>query len=87
MIGWKLGNLFSRTRVNNYCPRIYTSQFNSQQMCHKTAGQVAFSEDPNQLPYSVASDLGLQFAQDCLSLYLGLIWYAAELFICNYLKT
>ena len=29
--------------------------------------------DPDQMPNSAASDLGLQFAKACLSLYLGLL--------------
>ena len=31
----------------------------------------ANSVDPDQMPHSVASDLGLQFAQACLSKILG----------------
>ena len=40
----------------------------------KSAGWVANSVDPDQMPHSVASDLGLQFAEACLSPYLGLLW-------------
>ena len=56
------------------CPKIWKSLFYYQLMClYNSAGWVANSVDPDQTPHSVVSDLGLQFAQACLSQYLRLL--------------
>ena len=39
---------------------------------------MANSVDPDQTPYSAASDLGLHFAKAYPSQYFWLLWYLAE---------
>ena len=44
-------------------------------MCRKNAWCVANSVDPDQMLHYAVSDLGLQFAQACLSKWFGKIWH------------
>ena len=60
-------NFWHTLTPNRNCPKILTSSFYYLWMYLKTAGGVANSVDPDQMPYSVTSDLGLH----CLLGYLG----------------